>query len=214
MEPRIRPYQPQDLAAVYEVCLRTGDAGRDASHLIDDPDILGHLYVGPYVTLEPELAFVLEDAQGVCGYVLGALDSERFEQRFRCEWLPRLRPRYPAPSGEPASWSATEQLYHRLHHPGSDLPEALRTYPSHLHIDLLERAQGRGHGRRMMRRLLSALREHGSYGVWLGVDRRNERAIGFYRTVGFMTIASGYEASTTLFMAMPLGRRPATPTSV
>lgn len=211
MEPRIRPYQPHDLAAVYEVCLRTGDAGEDASQLIDDPDILGHLYVGPYLTLEPDLAFVLEDAQGVCGYVLGAFDSERFERRFRSEWLPRLHSRYPAPASEPATWTATERLYHRLHHPGSDLPEALRAYPSHLHIDLLKRAQGRGHGRRMVRQLLSALREHGSHGVWLGVDRRNERAIGFYRTVGFLPVAPRDERSGTLFMAMPLGRRPPPP---
>jgi hypothetical protein len=78
----LRPYAPKDFDAVYKVCLKTGDAGRDATHLYKDPKALGHLYVGPYVTLKPSLAFVLEDELGVCGYVLGALDTKIFRERF------------------------------------------------------------------------------------------------------------------------------------
>jgi len=208
-EPRIRPYLSSDFDAVYRVCLHTGDAGNDASHLIDDPAILGHLYVGPYVTLEPELAFVLEDEQGVCGYVLGALDSRAFERRYREEWLPPLQARYPDPTGDPKAWTPTERLYHQLHHPRAEFPAELEDYPSHLHIDLLPRAQGRGNGRRMMRRLLAALRERGSYGVCLGVSPKNHRAIAFYKKLGFMELGSGAERSPdTLYMAMPLARRP------
>ena len=86
----IRPYLTEDFEALYEICLKTGDSGQDASHLFDDPMILGHFYTGPYLTLEPELAFVLEDDQGVCGYVLGALDSTLFYQRFVKKWLPDI----------------------------------------------------------------------------------------------------------------------------
>jgi ribosomal protein S18 acetylase RimI-like enzyme len=206
-EPRIRPYEPADLDAVYEVCLRTGDAGNDASHLLDDPVILGHLYVGPYVTLEPSLAFVLEDARGVCGYVLGALESDSFYRRYRDEWLPTLQARYSEPQGDASTWSRTERLYHQVHHPRTDFPPELRDYPSHLHIDLLPRAQGRGNGQRMMARLLSALREHGSDGVWLGVNPSNNRAIAFYEKLGFREVVPAADtASDALFMSMPLGR--------
>ena len=208
-EPRIRPYLPSDFDAVYRVCLHTGDAGHDASHLIDDPAILGHLYVGPYVTLEPELAFVLEDEQGVCGYVLGALDSGAFFRRYREEWLPPLQARYPDPPGDPSTWSPMERLYHHLHHPRAKFPAELADYPSHLHIDLLPRAQARGNGRRMMRRLLAALRERGSHGVFLGVSPKNHRAIAFYKKLGFMQLATAAEHSAdTLYMAMPLAARP------
>ena len=67
---QIRPYEPGDLEAVYEICLLTGDSGRDASDLYDDPMALGHLYAAPYVTLEPELAFVLEVVPGATGHTL------------------------------------------------------------------------------------------------------------------------------------------------
>ena len=43
-------------------------------------------------------------------------------------------------------------------------------YPSHLHIDLLPRAQGQGHGRLLIESLLDLLRAEGSGGVHLGVS--------------------------------------------
>jgi hypothetical protein len=57
----LRRYRPEDLDALYDICLKTGDTGEDATGLYRDPEVLGHLYAGPYATLEPELAFVIED---------------------------------------------------------------------------------------------------------------------------------------------------------
>lgn len=54
-------------------------------------------FVGPYTTLSPELSFVVEDSEGVCGYVLAVLDSETFYQQFKKEWLPTVIGNYPAP---------------------------------------------------------------------------------------------------------------------
>src|SRR5262249_39483616 len=53
---RIRDYRPADLPALYEVCLRTGDAGQDATALTRDPTLLGEIYVGPYLAAAPGLA--------------------------------------------------------------------------------------------------------------------------------------------------------------
>jgi ribosomal protein S18 acetylase RimI-like enzyme len=54
-----------------------------------------------------------------------------------------------------------------------------------MHIDLLERAQGRGAGRQMMEQVMDRLRRRGSPGVHLGVSVRNDPALGFYRRIGF-----------------------------
>ncbi|MEM7737568.1 MAG: GNAT family N-acetyltransferase [Deinococcota bacterium] len=184
----IRAYQSADFEAVYEICLKTGDAGNDATALYDDPNILGHLYVGPYVTLSPELAFVLEDTSGVCGYVLGALDSLSFYEHMRTQWLPRIQSHVPDPTGDPATWTATERLYHQIHHPKETLPKPLHAYPSHLHIDLLPRAQRQGNGSKMMAVLLAELNAQGSQAVHLGMDPDNERALRFYTKLGFARI--------------------------
>lgn len=186
---RIRLATPEDVEAVYEICLKTGDAGEDATHLYDDPEVLGHIYAGPYVTLEPELAFVLEDEEGVCGYILGALDTERYHQAYRSRWLPDLQARYPDPTGDPGTWTPTERILHMIHHPKLEPSEVARDYPSHLHVDLLPRAQGRGNGARLMDTFLDGLRAKGSPGVHLGVSARNLRAQGFYRRYGFTELA-------------------------
>lgn len=200
----IRPYQPEDLESVYQVCLLTGDSGEDASDQYQDPRALGHLYAGPYVTLEPELASVLEDEQGVCGYVLGAADSELFHRRMVESWLPPLQSALPEPRGDPGSWSRSERIYHRLHHPELDLPEALRPYPSHLHIDLLPRGRRRGNGRRLLETLLQALVALGSPGVHLGVGAANTNARGFYDRMRFVELCRRGEGSN---QAIYLGRQ-------
>jgi ribosomal protein S18 acetylase RimI-like enzyme len=56
----IRRYRETDLAAVYDICVRTADAGQDARGKYRSDDLMGDLFAGPYVFLEPEVAFVLD----------------------------------------------------------------------------------------------------------------------------------------------------------
>ena len=186
---RIRRCQKDDEDAVYEVCLHTGDDGQDAATLFDDPKALGHIFVGPYLKLEPQLAFVLEDPQGVCGYALGALDSKKYYEAYQTRWLPDLQARYPEPTGQPAHWTRTQHVYHEYYHPDIFLLDPYERYPSHLHIDLLPKAQGRGLGREMMNVLLGELAARGSPGVHLGMAATNARAERFYRELGFHELA-------------------------
>lgn len=192
---QIRQWEARDVDAVYEVCLKTGDAGQDATHMFKDPKALGHLFVGPYMALEPEFAFVLEDAEGVCGYTLGALDTRKFQKRYLEEWLPPLQKQYPDPSGDESSWTEDQKIYHQIHHPELDFSERFGSYPSHLHIDLLPRAQGQGQGKKMMQTLLDALRKAKSPGVHLGLYTRNTRAFKFYTSLGFDVLESNNEVT-------------------
>ena len=182
----IRGYRPGDLADLYRICLQTGDRGEDATGQFTDPDLLGHVYAAPYGLLEPALAFVVEDHDGVGGYCLGALDSREFEQRLEAEWWPPLRARYPEPDvGDIDSWTRDEQMAYLIHHPWRAEGELLAQFPSHLHIDLLPQVQGTGMGRRLMDAQMAALRERGSRGVHFNVNAANRRALGFYHHLGF-----------------------------
>jgi ribosomal protein S18 acetylase RimI-like enzyme len=201
----LRRARPGDRAALYAVCLATGRDGEDAGPLFRDPELLGHRYVGPYLDLEPDLAFVLEDAAGPCGYVLGAADSVGFYRRLVDDWLPALRPRLSPPPPPGQARTGDEHLLAELHAPTITLPRDLAAYPAHLHIDLLPRVQGRGHGRRMMRTLLDALEARGAVGVHLGVSASNHRAQGFYRALGFATVAAEPEDPHGVVMGRGLG---------
>jgi ribosomal protein S18 acetylase RimI-like enzyme len=184
MIPSIRPVRPGDRDDVYAICLRTADAGDDGSHLYEDPELPGHVWAGAYVALEPEHGFVVSDGQDrAVGYVLGALDSRSFEALLEREWWPPLRQRYPLTTER--DLVGDRIAVHLIHHPSRADEAIVADHPSHLHIDLLPEAQGTGHGRRLIDRLLEALAADGSSGVHLGVSARNERAIGFYRALGF-----------------------------
>src|SRR5215469_4002551 len=87
----IRPYRADDLEALYDICLKTGEAGQDATALYRDGRRLGHIYAAPYGVLEPESCFVVEDKEGVGGYIVGTRNTFAFEKRMEAEWWPALR---------------------------------------------------------------------------------------------------------------------------
>ena len=178
---RVRDATEADRDAIYDVCLRTGDAGHDATGLLVHGELYGLAYAGQYLTLSPGLALVADGDTGVVGYIVGALDTASFDEQCEAEWWPALRARYPATgSGTDIDRRLVAEIHTPFHMPAS----VLARYPSHLHINLLPAAQGAGVGRALMTELFTRLSAAGSPGVHLGVDPRNERAIGFYEHLG------------------------------
>src|SRR5829696_8758007 len=136
-----------DLPGVYRVCLLTGAGGSDASSLHADPDLLGHVWAGPYLAFPQAVTRVLRDESGVTGYCLAVPDTAAFERWVDEVWLPPLRRRHPAGSGATAADAA---LVDRLHRPIHTDAAVLARHPAHLHVDLLPRLQGQGWGRRVV----------------------------------------------------------------
>jgi len=170
-----------DLAGAYRTCLLTGDAGDDASARFRDPDLLGHIYVGPYLAQGGGTQLVVVDDSGSAGYLLSTDDTERFEAWAERAWWPNLRARYdPRDDG-----TLDAELIRHIHAPPRTAPALARDYPAHLHIDLQERARGSGLGRDLIERLLAELADRGVPAVHLGVDPGNANAIGFYEHLGF-----------------------------
>jgi len=182
MHATIRPYRPEDLDALYGVCVRTAAAGEDLTPSIADPMLPGHLYAGPYGVLEPQSALVAEDIDGVGGYIVGTLDTMSFARTLEREWLPPLRRRYPEGSGPGALDNA---LIAQLHHPPSPDADIVGRFPAHLHINLLPRMRGLGIGRRLIDRFVDRASRLGGSGVHLGVDPANRAALRFYERLGF-----------------------------
>jgi ribosomal protein S18 acetylase RimI-like enzyme len=207
----LRLARPGDAPGAYRVCLATGDHGGDGEPFYrEDPDALGRIFVGPYLAFEPLHAFVLEDGQGICGYALGAFDSRAFYSRYEREWRPGLCARFPMPSGDPSGWTRVQQVYSWYHQPDYYCPEPYDAYPSHVHIDLLPRVQGRGYGRRMMDAVMDTLRARQSPGAHLGLSARNTRAFGFYGRLGFEELARvGTETDAVIYMGIRFAPRDA-----
>ncbi|WP_460363148.1 GNAT family N-acetyltransferase [Actinocorallia lasiicapitis] len=177
----IRKFRLDDEYAVYDICLRTGASGGDATDLYDDPRLLGHVYAGPYLRFAPQFASVIDEG-AVLGYVLGVPDTREFEERCEQEWWPMLRRQYPNPS---ELRTPDERLMRVIHSPHRVPERLLGDYPSHLHVDLLPAAQGKGYGRTLITQLEDELRAAGSPGIHLGFDPANTSAAPFYDRLGF-----------------------------
>jgi hypothetical protein len=93
----IRLFHSEDIEALYRISLAAGFAVGDASHLYDDPKLMGHIYSAPYALLEPELALVAVDQRGVAGFAVGGIDTAIWERRLERDWWPILRQHYADP---------------------------------------------------------------------------------------------------------------------
>lgn len=178
----VRPFRPDDVADIYDVCVRTADGGGDARGKYTSDDLMPDIFAGPYLALEPDLAFVLDDGERVVGYVLGTADTARWAREYRARWLPTVAARYPLPT---ALLTPEDELVDLLHHPEENVRPDLADHPAHLHIDVLPGHQGAGHGRALMRAFLAALHERGVPAVHLTMLTANTAARAFYDRLGF-----------------------------
>ena len=181
----IRQAKISDMDDLYDICIRTGNYGEDARNLYNNHEALGIYYVGPYVAFEQDLAFVLEDKLGICGYVLGTKDTKIFFKKMTEEWLPKYQKRFPMPDGDPEKWDMDQKIVALIHNPRVSIPDSLNNFPAHLHIDLLPRARKKGNGRRMIETLHEKLQILGIKGVFLDVGINNLNAQSFYEKIGY-----------------------------
>lgn len=182
----LRPCYESDRAYLYDLCLRTSRPASEATNLRENSAVVGDRWIGPYLSLPSCLAYVLEDNQGVCGYVLAAIDSRAFYRDLQSLYLPSIASKYTEPSGPRASWRLHDFLQHELLHPTFYIDDDLMSrYPAHLHIDLLPRAQNQGNGRRLVNLVLRNLQACGAAGVHLETHEDNGPLQRFYEKLGF-----------------------------
>ncbi|MHA6692013.1 GNAT family N-acetyltransferase [Devosia sp. A449] len=180
----LRPYRAEDLDALYEICLVTGDSGQDASRLHHDRKVIGHLYSAPYGVLEPEQVFVAEDDQGVAGYIVGTNDSTAFAARQEREWWPALRRHYATIPADQLT-AADRQRITAITQPESNPADIVARYPAHIHMNLLPRLRGQRVGTGLLQLWIAQARAAGVSGIHLGANAGNTGAVAFWTRSGF-----------------------------
>ena len=190
---RLRPFRHGDEDDLADVCLRTGDAGADATGLYRSSDLLADVFALPYAAWHPEGTFVVDDGSRVVGYVVCAPDTAAFERWFRYAWWPPREEWHCRQAGE-SGRDAAILTYARA--VGTRPVPFGNRYPAHLHIDLLPDAQGQGWGRRLIDALGGHLRTIGVDGVQLTAGARNSGAIAFYRHLGFVELGADGAGAT------------------
>jgi ribosomal protein S18 acetylase RimI-like enzyme len=197
----IRPYRESDRADCYDICIRTGAAGQDGTGTYSDDELTPAIFCGPYLSYQPDLAWVVDDGTRAVGYVIGVSDTAAFVDWYRAEVLPAFAARFPLTEGLSDDEREMTELGHQ---PERMLIPELVDYPAHLHIDLLPEAQGQGLGRALISTLVTALAERGVPGVHLEMDGANVGAGAFYQRLGFIELPGSVPSSPLL--GLPIAR--------
>jgi GNAT superfamily N-acetyltransferase len=181
-----------DLPYLYDICLKTGDEGKDASALFKDPYLIGHYYAAPYLSYQKSICYVAEYECRPQGYILSVPDTAAFNQWMEEYWLPPLRNNFSKYLIEPCSEKEKMILsrINKKHYPIDTTNQSLlKHYPAHLHIDLLPNMQGKGIGKILMNNLFDELIKQDVSGLSFGVGMKNKGAITFYQKFGFSIYA-------------------------
>lgn len=198
---QIRRYEQKDRPFVDEICLRTGDAGKDATGKHADDQLLSYIYALPYVDYAPQWAWVASEEDKVVGYIIAVPDTAQFRAWWQKEWVPRLQDRFREEVR--STWPARDRAMFEEAVAGEKRPPAWEAeYPAELHIDILPEGQGQGLGRKLIDTLFTQLREEGVPGLALGVGGSNKGAIGFYERLGFEVLSASYENGRLLGQTM------------
>jgi GNAT superfamily N-acetyltransferase len=165
---RVVPYTPDHVNEVRAVCIaQAGELARtDETH----GRFTLLMYCDAY--LERGVAYILVDETGVAqGYAFAAEDANVWRREFEPyrKMIKELGCRYEQQAAIELDFYAS----------------VAKEYPAHLHIDIADKFCGQGGGRMLMETLLARLRTDGVPGVVFGVSSANERAVGFYRHLGF-----------------------------
>jgi ribosomal protein S18 acetylase RimI-like enzyme len=178
----VRPFQPSDRSQVRAICHVTGFMGEPADWYWRDAESFAEVWTGHYTDREPESAFVAVRSGRVVGYLLGCVDTARApspaaavtRQMFRRGlWL--------RPGTAGFFWRSIADVLRGTAVPAADLPR----WPSHLHIDLLAEARGRGAGAALMRAWQGRLATVRSPGCHLTTLAENAGGIAFFERMGF-----------------------------
>lgn len=188
-EMTVRSYRATDREAVRLIAYQTGYLGESADGYWRDFTSFADIWTSYYTDREPESVFVAEGRSGVVGYLVGCVDSARAptpaaalaRQVIRRALLLR-----PGTAG--FLWRSLWDAALQRQSPTGVLNDP--RWPSHLHMNLLREARGRGVGAELVKAWFSRLREVGSPGCHLATLAENTTALAFFDRMGFLRLGA------------------------
>ncbi len=182
-----RAYRRDDHQSVTTILHATGFLGEDLAGTgrFDDRRLFALVNTEGYLRFQASNCFVAVDQSNgkVVGYIIGTVDSTRYERLFkhRMYWRIALRGflvswwKHPESFRQVLAWAAY-----------SDSAEPFfGDYPAHLHINVLPGYQRRGIGEGLIRCFEQRMAAQGVTGIHLGTSNRNCKALPFYAKQGY-----------------------------
>jgi ribosomal protein S18 acetylase RimI-like enzyme len=193
----IRNYRKQDEAAVEEITFRTGFQGEDLTgrRFFDDRTLFFLIFIYYYTRYEPQHCFVAVDSanDAVIGFICGTPDTPAQQARFMktTAWRIPLRAFFFTIWRHPRTFLTFLRFVNMARHlnHGQSAAQLEADYPAHLHMNVLPEYQGQGVGTHLMRHFERHMLAHGVTGIHLQTSNHNQKALPFYKKMGFAIVS-------------------------
>lgn len=191
----VRPYRPEDRAAVRQICWDTAFMGQSMEFLYRDRESWTDLFTRYYTDHEPEGSFVACDASGqVIGYLLGANDTRRLNP-FYLFFVFRhllLRMCLLRPGSAGFWWRLAWDMVRDLFDSAREPPYDHGRFPAEMHINLLPSGRSSGAARDLVQAWYAHLRRCGVPGAHGNVLANNERSLRFLEKNSYVRTGKPY----------------------
>lgn len=204
----VRQYNPDtDLKAVVQIFRETADDSLKVEPLWT---VGSFIWCRPYLQLSPSTCFVVDDGNGkAVGYIIGTPNTTKFCDDWLKDYVPIMETELNSLPTVDAEAQNKENIAQRADDMVKNIrtdprklmfgsyPEQLRSYPGHLHIDILPSHQRQGFGRKLIDAFKAAAKAEGCSGAYLGMIASNEQAKKFYEAIGFHRLPQVLDGGTS-----------------
>lgn len=182
----IRPYRAHDRVAIRRICCDTGFLGNPVETIFSDREIFADLFTEPYLSSEPNWAWVAENGEGVAGYLLGSTSPTFQRTLLFSGFQTTLKMIFRSITGRYAKHPRTNKFIRWL------LTSGYREQPrhpagaAHLHLNIKKSYRGFGLGPRLWHAYETQLQAAGvrhCYGAFFSYPQRRPEQI--YSRFGF-----------------------------
>lgn len=182
----IRPYKIEDRSAIRRICCDTGFLGNPVEPIFNDREIFADLFTGPYLNHESDWAWVVENGEGVVGYLLGSVSPAFHRTLMLSGFQTTMKMLARAATGRYAHhprtkhfirWLLTNGYWEQPKHPEN---------AAHLHFDIQKSYRGVGLAWRLWQIYENRLLDAGikcCYGAFFSWPKRRPENI--YSRFGF-----------------------------
>jgi GNAT superfamily N-acetyltransferase len=204
----IRPYRPDDEAAVRRIAVDTAFFGQPVEAYLDDGGLFYDFFYAYYTRYEADHGWIAELEGQTVGFLMGCPDTRRKAVAWARDELPRLAIRLL--SGKYRLGGKTWRYL--LSQAGAAARQELalvdlQAYPAHLHVNVAADRRGLGLGRRLLAAYLEQLRREGSPGVHLRTTSLNRTACRLYEQAGFRLLAAHPTRAWQRLVTIPVENR-------
>ncbi|XP_048391166.1 protein O-GlcNAcase isoform X2 [Stegostoma tigrinum] len=191
----IQPFLQENKKALYAMCRELHSAKfqeKDQANVY--PDLIGDRFLGHFLALSPDYCFVLEDEDGVCGCVSGALEVRSFLKGCEAAWFPAMQEKYSKPTAL-HNLTPTQEMIMFFHNKNPSFPDSLLYhFPSLLQLNAPPHMLDSSEARNLVICLMSALKANGSQGVFCELKASDKEQLELHVSLGFLELP-GAEAS-------------------